>query len=243
MSDGAHEVLLFPFHPAWSATQAEARARLYGVLAMLLREPGQAFFTVRSFYTPPSEYDWAAWPQYFGAPTGPFTVLDSPTSGRFQRSYQNGLMYASLAQITTQMHYVFHLPVGPLNWSLRRAPVASVNLPPSGWGGTALNYQPPAGFTGSDSFIYGALCDGPPPSLNCHALAAFGIRVNGPIAQPFCGDGNLNPPEQCDFINGVGVNLGEFGDGVGQCSAYSAQYTSGNLSCNSNCTINTSGCQ
>lgn len=55
---------------------------------------------------------------------------------------------------------------------------------------------------------------------------------------PVCGDGALNQPsEACD-----GSDMGSYGNGIGQCSAFASVYVDGDLSCNNNCTINYDAC-
>jgi hypothetical protein len=243
LAPGNKEVVFFQEHPNWTPAQRRQQGPLYAALLMILREPGQATFTTRNFYEPPSEYEWATWPARFGAPLGPYTMVGAPTSGRFLRQFANGAIYVHLAQITDQMTFNFKFPPLPGVWTLRRPALAVSNLPalvtsipPS------VTYDPPTGTDGPDAFIYGAFCNGAPPSLDCAMLAVFGVRVNAPAPNPLCGNGILEPPEECDNVYGVGANFGTYGDGVGQCAAYSAVYLTGDLICTPQCTISTAGC-
>jgi hypothetical protein len=222
--------------------QRRQQSRLYAALLMLMREPGQPSFTTRSYFVPPSEYGWAAWPQQFGAPLGPYAVIGSDTAGRFIRQFANGTIYVQLAQITDQMSFTFTLPTAA-NWSLRSTALGDANLPALiGPRTTGVTYRPALGTNGPDTFVYGAACDAPAPSLDCDQLAVFGVRVNSPAGGQLCGDGLVQPPEQCDFVLGIGANFGTYADGVGQCSAYDPQFTGGNLICTPGCTISTAGC-
>ena len=74
-------------------------------------------------------------------------------------------------------------------------------------------------------------------ALNERAMSmeATADRLDGTIQEPslgnLCGNGVINPPEQCD-----GVNLN------GQSCATMPGFTSGTLSCTAACTFNTSSC-
>ncbi len=57
-----------------------------------------------------------------------------------------------------------------------------------------------------------------------------GLDHSAAKQQSYCGDGNVDPGEQCEGSNLAGKNCGSFG------------YNSGSLSCTSSCTIDTSGC-
>jgi hypothetical protein len=59
---------------------------------------------------------------------------------------------------------------------------------------------------------------------------AISVHVTARVISPLCGNGVIDSGEQCD-----GTNLNNQ-----TCAAFG--YTSGNVSCNSDCTLNTSGC-
>lgn len=70
--------------------------------------------------------------------------------------------------------------------------------------------------------------------INCQSIDSSGCS-----ATVLCGNGVLDTSEACDPSAPAGQ---QFSGGVMTCSDKNSKYISGNLSCNSNCTINTSAC-
>ncbi len=93
---------------------------------------------------------------------------------------------------------------------------------------------------GLGTFIFGP--DLSPDAASCPQTSCAAPSAYHP--QPSCGNDvlNLGAGEECD-----GTDFGVYADGVGQCSVFSTQFVSGNLSCNAagtanECKINTGAC-
>ena len=82
----------------------------------------------------------------------------------------------------------------------------------------------------TDCTNYGSFSGG---TLSCSAKCQLDTSLCTP--KPLCGNGLIDPGEDCDGSN--------FGIINSSCVSYSRFFTSGALSCNSNCKLDTFGCQ
>ena len=57
------------------------------------------------------------------------------------------------------------------------------------------------------------------------------VHINGTNCPSLCGNGTIDPGEQCDTSNLAGKDCTDFG------------FTKGSLACSEKCTFDTSGCQ
>ncbi len=103
---------------------------------------------------------------------------------------------------------------------------------------------------GNGAIDSGEECDGAVlNNMTCDKVVGFGSKgelkcdsfckfdKTGCSSALNCGNGKLDPEEACD------PSAKLFAGGVISCEKYDAKYGSGNLSCNSNCTINESACK